>query len=409
MNRWWGDKDDSNRQSGERAQRAARRTISSLPLNLITSDSDNEENFEDAELSFSTSLNIDGAPGDDQPSRPPSAQSSSSSSSSSAMDAATLAAEKAKPVKDANFPDDEDAWKKELKLKFDRHDVKYWLNKTENDLKKFGINTQWSKRSAIESVLPDDVIEELKPLLRLTEDEAASNIYALIRQEILTLFGPREEDAFKKAMSLRLTGKPSALGKQLIHAICPGAKPFESCHCAKMVYGFWEAQMTLPIKTMLAGKSFNVNTYQDIFTLADEVFYKNGGTTSSAVVASAAVSSPTSSEPVQVAAFQRGGGQGGRGRGRGGRGGRGGQRGAATNTSQPRNNNSQNQNNSSQQPPKNQNSSSYQPKAHQKGPRAHPDVPDNACSRHWKEGRSATYCSDPLVCSWVHVIAPRKS
>ena len=270
MNRWWGNQDDSARQSGERDQRAARRTINSLPL--VTSDSDEENNFQDAEFSFNTSLNLDGAPGD-QPSRPPSSHSSSSSSSSPvAMNAAQLAAEKAKPVKDANFPDDDEAWKKELKLKFDRHDVKYWINKTENDMKKFGINSQWSKRSAIEGVLPDDVIDELKPLLRLTEDEAGDNIYALVRQEILTLFGPREEDAFKKAMSLRLTGKPSALGKQLIHAICPGAKPFESCHCARMVYGFWEAQMTLPIKTMLAGKSFNVDTYQEIFTLADEVF-----------------------------------------------------------------------------------------------------------------------------------------
>ena len=47
------------------------------------------------------------------------------------------------------------------------------------------------------------------------------------------------------------------------------------------------------------------------------------------------------------------------------------------------------------------------PHPHQKGQRAAPDVPDNACSQHWKAGRNATYCTDPLNCDWVRIIAPR--
>ena len=97
-------------------------------------------------------------------------------------------------------------------------------------MKSYGINQQWSKKNAILPLLPEDVVEELNPLLRLTEAEAGASIYGDVKAEILELHGPRDEDAFKKAIALRLTGKPSALGKKLTHILCPGAKPFDTCH-----------------------------------------------------------------------------------------------------------------------------------------------------------------------------------
>ena len=66
------------------------------------------------------------------------------------------------------------------------------------------------------------------------------------------------------------------------------------------------------------------------------------------------------------------------------------------------NNNQSNQN-------QNNTNNSTNPKPHQKGPRGAPDVPDSACSQHWKHARNATYCSDPLNCGWVHIIAPRQT
>ena len=220
------------------------------------------------------------------------------------------------------------------------------------------------------------------------------------------MYGPRDEDIFEKAIALRLTSTPSALGKKLVHLICPGAKPFTNCHCAKIVYGFWRSQMTPQIKSHLARQQFTAETYADIFKTADEVWRANGGTAKPplAVVAAVTDSSEPSSSP-QVSAVRGSGRGAGRGqrpfRGRGRGSGRGGQnstgRGAYNNNS----NQSQNASDSS--------SSSSNPKPHQKGPRASPDVPDNACSRHWKDGKAATYCSDPLNCSWVNFIAPRKS
>ena len=242
------------------------------------------------------------------------------------------------------------------------------------------------------------------PLLRLPQAEAGDKIYKSVKDEILQQFGPRDEDAFKKAMALKMTGSPSAFGKQLIHIICPGTKPMQSCHCARMIYGFWEAQLGAPIKSRLAGKKFSVTTYQDIFMLADEAWRANGGTSTSAVVAAVAETakpspSDTSSSTPQVAAFNQ------RGRGRGGRNNRGG-RGRGGQNRGSYNNNSQNQNQSNSS-----NSSNPPTKNHQKGPK-HADLPASAgwaCAQHWKKGRGAPYCSDPLVCEWVNVVAPRNS
>ena len=165
------------------------------------------------------------------------------------------------------------------------------------------------------------------------------------------------------------------------------------------------------IKCRIAGMKFNKDTYQEIFKLADETWIANGGSASMPAVVGATKVNPTpdssSSAPSttpQVAATSRGGGRGGgRGNFRGNqRGGRGGGRGSASGGNN--NNTRQNQNSNSST-----NTNTQQgPKAHQRGPKASPDVPADACARHWKEGRNATYCSDPLVCSWSHIIVPRK-
>ena len=384
MFRWTGNKTTSASQASERDSRAARRTINSLNLNPLSS----EDEFEDANCSLSQSLNLDGEPGDTLPAE---------------MEAQRLAAEKAKPVQDSDFPDDEDAWKKEIKIKFDMHDVQYSFNAVESQMRKFGINKQWSKKDALVTILPEAVIEECKPILRLSEADAGPHIYKDLKAEILQLYGPREEDAFKKALALRLTNTPSALGKKLIHIWCPSAQPFVNCHCAKVVYGFWAAQLSAPILSGLAKTKFAHDTYQEVFQLADELWRRNGGSEqpARAVVAAATASEET---PAPQTSAVRGGRGSFRGN-RGNRGGRGSNRGGNNNRGAYNNNS----NNTQRNQDNNSTNSNPNPKPHQKGPRASPDVPDDACSRHWKDGKAATYCSDPLNCSWKNYIAPRRA
>ena len=71
------------------------------------------------------------------------------------------------PFDTADAEYDADFWKKELKIKFNRHDVIYWFNATEAQLTTYGVRRQWDKKNAIIPMLPEDVVEELMHLLRL--------------------------------------------------------------------------------------------------------------------------------------------------------------------------------------------------------------------------------------------------
>ena len=163
MNWWPGSKQDSISQAADREARAAGRnaraaqsTIAALPL-VLSDDDDGDYQDCDTSLLFST----DGANDDEN-----------------IMNAAAaeLARQRALPFEESDFENDPDSWKKELKLKFDVNDLKYWFNATESDMKKYGINSQWEKKNAIASMLPPDVTEEVKPILRLTQAEAGDFI-----------------------------------------------------------------------------------------------------------------------------------------------------------------------------------------------------------------------------------------
>ena len=192
MNRWWGSTADSAKQSSERTQRAARRTINSLNLNPLS----DEDEFLDCNTSINNT-SIFGVDGADDAS---SVNSEEEVPGAMPLTAAELAAEKAKPVDTTDYPDDADAWKKDLKLKFDKNDVIYWFNATESQLKKYGINSQWSKKDAVATMLPDDVTDEVKPILRLTQEEAGDHVYKDLKQEIIHLYAQKEEDSLRPCL-----------------------------------------------------------------------------------------------------------------------------------------------------------------------------------------------------------------
>ena len=205
--------------------------------------------------------------------------------------AAHRANELRKPFDEQDYPDDPEAWKKSLSLKFDRHDPEFWFTNAEAEMETFGIFTQWSKRRALlgKDILPPDILDELKPLLRLTKADAGPQPYKDVKSELLDIYGQKDEQACARAASRKLTSRPSALGKQLIHDICPGSRPFQSCHCARVVWWFFINQMPQVIKTQLADKKFNATTYKDVFKLADDVYESNKlGTSESTVVAAVA-------------------------------------------------------------------------------------------------------------------------
>ena len=108
MNRWWGDKATSDKQAADRSSRAAdrnsRQAREVLAAQQVLS-SDDDADYHDPD----TSVHLPDLDGND----------SDGSDSSSVMDAQEVARQRALPVEDADFPSHEDAWKKELKIKFE--------------------------------------------------------------------------------------------------------------------------------------------------------------------------------------------------------------------------------------------------------------------------------------------------
>ena len=225
---------------------------------------------------------------------------------------------------DEDKADDAEAWKKSISLKFDRSDPEWWFSNIEAQMTAAGINLQWSKRNALlaKDTLPEDVLEELKPLFRLKKAEAGDKPYKDIKKELLSIYGKKDEQALNKAAARRLTSRPSALGKTLIHDICPDAKPFSKCHCARVVWWFFINQMPQVVKTSLADKEFNKDTYKAVFELADKVYASNRlGPDSPAVVATVSLDETQPAIPYAVDAvtFQSRGGGARRSRGQGAR------------------------------------------------------------------------------------------
>ena len=260
------------------------------------------------------------------------------------------------------------------------------------------VHSQWTKREILQTLLPENVRDEVRYLLRLPEDKAGATPYKDIKSAVIELFGPKPQDAIDKALTRVLTTRPSALGKQLIDDICKCSPQLKSQCCADIVFGLFRRQMPTAVRNALARETFNHKNYTEVFTLADKVFHSNKGEAPSvsavrpmatATAAAAAIPAADPAVPVvtvspeiaalqaEVAALKKANRGGGRGRGNrgganqtsgtarggnrgGGRGGRGGQ--AAQGG---------------------------------RGPR-HPDSPPNgACQVHWQRGRGAWWCADP--------------
>ena len=287
----------------------------------------------------------------------------------------------------ATGDDDGDVYKKlsTLKTPFNKSDAKFWFANFERSIKHFGVKSQITKKEALIKQLTQEAIDECKNLIALEEDEAGDTPYFDLKTELLSLFGPRPEDSYAKAASRVLVGKPSALAKQIINDVCECPKPLQSKCCAKICYGMWIKNLPTYLRAHISGMPFNINTYKDVMTKADECWlsHKQETPTVAAIKAenAAALADSNDLENPAVAAIkaargganargrgQRGGrgGQGGRGA-RGGRGGRGGR---------------------------------------QLGPR-HPQAVEGSCYVHHQYGPEAWSCADRHNCPMRDIFIPR--
>ena len=274
--------------------------------------------------------------------------------------------------------DDKDASHKtsNLKLEFDKTDVKFWFCQLEMHLNTAGIKSQWTKRLLLHKQLPSEIVMELKDLLRKDKSEAGAQPYKDLKDRILHTFGQNKEDAYLEVEGYLMTGKPSQLAKKLINRICEKHPYLTDCCASGIVAGMWRSKLPFEVRQQVAGMSLEGETaMKATLDKADSVWLslqrRNPAPAHApaAPIAAAQYDFDTSAdEPaLQVAAVGRGRGQTSRGRR--------GQPGSRPN--QPR-------------------------KADRGNP--HPDGPPAAaCNTHWKYGRSAFTCRKKETCPWAHL------
>ena len=237
-------------------------------------------------------------------------------------------------------------------------------------------------------MLPKNVLDQVKPLLRKEESDFVNNdAYLQLKREVLRIFGPKPSAAIDRALGRVLVGKPSDLARALVDDIC--SKQLDCDCCPAVVEALWRRQLSGRIRAGIAGVKFSKATFNEITQLADDIHDTQTATVAAMGAHSLDETQPAIQYPVpEVAAVNRGGrgGRGGRGQGRGGRGSRGG--------AQPSSSGTQ---------------SSASGGTTRRGTK-HPDLPPGewtGCNLHFRWGRSAYFCAEPSTCPWRDIFTPR--
>ena len=270
---------------------------------------------------------------------------------------------------------------RDVKLPFNKHDVKLWFSLVESKMQFAGLKNQWSKRQILVQLIPPEFHSDFRQYLQMQETEAGATAYYDLKKAIIKLLGPKKADSFDKAIARVMTGTPSQLGRQILNDICPAVKPLEGCHCEDTVLGIWRRSLPQVVRCAIADMEFNKSTYQAVFDKADDVWASNRASTTVVAALSKASIAANGAEATtdQVAAVQAS--KNGRRNNkppRGGAGGGSGSAGGGANQAKPN-----------------------------RGPR-HPDLPPpGSCGLHWKFGKAAWKCADRHNCPWRNYESPR--
>ena len=125
-----------------------------------------------------------------------------------------------------------------IKLTFDETaNVEFFFTQLEMLLECAGVKSQWWKRIGLHNTLPNHIQEEVMDLLSKPKSKAGDTPYFKLKTRLLELYGPKETDAFERASSLTLVGKPSQLAMKIINLLCENEPPLTGCFCHKTVSG----------------------------------------------------------------------------------------------------------------------------------------------------------------------------
>ena len=264
-----------------------------------------------------------------------------------------------------------------------------------------GVKKQFTKFQVLSTIIPKNVIDEVKPLLRKQETEFTENdSYKQLKTEILRIFGARPEASVERALSRIMVGPPSQLLRALFEDITKGQGDCPNCY--SVVSTLWRRHLSTQVRAGIAKFKLTKDNFKEVAQRADDIHASNRPALAISAVTlegQSGVGKPSALDETQpgitypvpevnAVRHQRGGGRG-RGRGHGRGGGRGGQN-------------------------SNGNASGSSSNAPSSGTRhrgtKHPDLPAgdwNGCSMHFRFGRSAYFCAEPATCPWKNVYTQR--
>ena len=280
-----------------------------------------------------------------------------------------------------------------LKIEYDPSEVDFWFIQIENEMYTCEVKSQWLKRCVLVKNLPPKVQADVKQWLIIKQSEAPEDIYKQIKQEVLRLHAPKEDETYKKALGRVLTGLPSQLGQQLLHDVCSKPQKLSCGCCAKAVRTLWSLQLPVAVRSHISGMEFNVNTYRQVFEAADKVFLSTKHTDVSAGVAAVKLAANTNTDSsTEVSASQV----------------------AALKPTKRKNKKNKNKNQSGTNGgggTSNSNNSSASSNSGAsssgRGPRHHSSPPSSCCDNHYKWGPDSWFCLEPLSCPWKNKVTAK--
>ena len=143
----------------------------------------------------------------------------------------------------------------QIKVNFDRSDVRFWVRSFEVRMEFAGVKSQWLKRLCLQNAIPADVMNCMKDLLVKTKSEVGENelIYKSCKDRLIKCHGPNPEDDFQKAQTLTFTGKPSDAAKRIVELVCQKNPPLANCCCATAVGKLWRDMLPPLVRAAVAG------------------------------------------------------------------------------------------------------------------------------------------------------------
>ena len=141
-------------------------------------------------------------------------------------------------------------------------DLLFYFGQVEIKMAANGVKKQFTKLQVLSSILPPHVIEEVKPILRLTEAQFPNNdAYKQLKTEILSIFGPRQEEGVERALGRVLTGKPSTLARQLVDDIAKGN--LDCPNCTAVVAALWKRHLSSSVKAKIADITLTKENFKE--------------------------------------------------------------------------------------------------------------------------------------------------